>query len=72
MKARKILVLAAASALVLAACGGSDSDSGGSDSGGALAGIFTERDVLRRVVALGFPPEGTAVADVMTVDVVAV
>ena len=45
-------------------------DSGGSDSGGALAGIFTERDVLRRVVALGFPPEGTAVADVMTVDVV--
>lgn len=34
--------------------------------GGALAGIFTERDMLRRVVADGRDPTETAVADVMT------
>lgn len=38
--------------------------------GGRLVGIFTERDVLRRVVADRRAPERTAVADVMTTDVV--
>lgn len=35
-----------------------------------LVGIFTERDVLRRVVAEGRSPEATPVCDVMTRDVV--
>lgn len=35
-----------------------------------LVGIFTERDVLRRVVGAGLAPERTHVADVMTTDVV--
>jgi CBS domain-containing protein len=34
--------------------------------GGRLAGIFTERDVLRRVVAEGRDPRQTLVHDVMT------
>ena len=34
--------------------------------GNALAGIFTERDVLRRVVAAGRDPATTPVRDVMT------
>ena len=33
---------------------------------GGLVGIFTERDVLMRVVAAGRTPESTSVADVMT------
>lgn len=33
---------------------------------GQLAGIFTERDVLTRVVAAGRAPDATSVADVMT------
>jgi CBS domain-containing protein len=33
---------------------------------GRLVGIFTERDVLRRVVAVGVDPATTPVADVMT------
>lgn len=37
--------------------------------GHGLAGIFTERDVLRRVVAAGRVPECTPVAEVMTADV---
>lgn len=37
---------------------------------GQLVGIFTERDVLRRVVADGRPPDDTPVAAVMTADVV--
>lgn len=37
---------------------------------GSLVGIFTERDVLRRVVADGRPPEDTRVAAVMTSTVV--
>lgn len=36
------------------------------DAKGALLGIFTERDVLRRVVAESKDPERTSVADVMT------
>jgi CBS domain-containing protein len=36
---------------------------------GMLAGIFTERDVLRRVVVPGRPPAGTTVAEVMTTPV---
>ena len=36
----------------------------------ALLGIFTERDILRRVVAVGLPPESTKVADVFTRDIV--
>ena len=38
--------------------------------GGRLVGIFTERDVLRRVVGSRRPPERTAVAEVMTREVV--
>src|SRR5262245_3405312 len=33
-----------------------------------LSGIFTERDVLTRVVARGLDPERTALSDVMTRD----
>jgi CBS domain-containing protein len=36
---------------------------------GQIAGIFTERDVLRRVVGAGVNPKTTLVADVMTRDV---
>jgi CBS domain-containing protein len=35
-----------------------------------ISGIFTERDVLRRVVALGRPPESTSVECVMTRSVI--
>jgi len=38
--------------------------------GGRLVGIFTERDVLRRVVGARRPPERTAVGAVMTRDVI--
>lgn len=34
--------------------------------GGRLAGIFTERDAVFRVIATGRSPEATALADVMT------
>jgi CBS domain-containing protein len=37
---------------------------------GSLLGIFTERDILRRVVAAGLPPDSTKVSDVFTPDVV--
>jgi CBS domain-containing protein len=40
------------------------------DEAHALLGIFTERDILRRVVAAGLPPETTRVADVFTRDIV--
>jgi len=40
------------------------------DEANALLGIFTERDILRRVVAAGLPPETTKVADVFTSDIV--
>ena len=40
------------------------------DEAGALLGIFTERDILRRVVAANLSPETTKVADVFTRDVV--
>jgi CBS domain-containing protein len=36
---------------------------------GQIAGIFTERDVLRRVVGAGVDPRTTRLADVMTRDV---
>jgi CBS domain-containing protein len=36
------------------------------DGDGRLAGIFTERDVLTRVVAPGLDPSAVAVGDVMT------
>jgi len=39
------------------------------DGNGGLLGIFTERDVLRRVVAKSLDPEQTAVGDVMTKNV---
>jgi CBS domain-containing protein len=39
-------------------------------SGGRLVGIFTERDVLRRIVADRRSPEATPVREVMTDDVV--
>src|SRR5256714_4217590 len=39
--------------------------------GGRLAGIFTERDILRRVVAQRLDPAVTRVADVMTTPVTA-
>lgn len=38
--------------------------------GDRLAGIFTERDVLRRVVGAGLDPAATAVQSVMTTGVV--
>jgi len=37
---------------------------------GKLAGIFTERDLMRRVVAHDLPPATTAVRDVMTTELV--
>lgn len=37
--------------------------------GGSLVGIFTERDILRRVVAAGCDPAGTRVGDVMSAPV---
>ena len=37
---------------------------------GTVAGIFTERDLLRRVVALGREPRQTPIADVMSHPVV--
>lgn len=40
--------------------------------GERLAGIFTERDVLRRVVGAGVDPKIMRVADVMTVNVMTV
>lgn len=40
--------------------------------GGRLAGIFTERDVLRRVVESHRDPEETPVSEVMTRDVVVI
>src|SRR4029079_13887617 len=40
------------------------------DDTNARLGIFTERDILRRVVAAGLPPETTKVADVFTRDIV--
>ncbi len=41
------------------------------DGEGAIAGMFTERDVLRRVVAAGKDPATTLVRDVMTTEVLA-
>lgn len=40
------------------------------DGDDAVVGIFTERDVLRRVVAAGVDPNTAKVADVMTAKVV--
>lgn len=40
--------------------------------GGRLAGIFTERDVLTRVVAAQLDPQTTPVTKVMTADVITV
>lgn len=40
--------------------------------GGRLVGIFTERDVLRRVVGAGVDPKRALVADVMTSGVITV
>lgn len=37
---------------------------------GTLAGIFTERDLMRRVVAVDRPPGATAVRDVMTTSLI--
>lgn len=36
------------------------------DAGERLLGIFTERDLLRRVVSAGRDPDKTAISDVMT------
>ena len=40
------------------------------DDSGSLLGIFTERDILRRVVVAGLPPDTTKVSEVFTRDVV--
>ena len=40
--------------------------------GGRLVGIFTERDVLRRVVGAGLDPNRSCVADVMTQGVITI
>ena len=37
---------------------------------GALQGVFTERDILRRVVAAGRDPQSTPVREVMTAPVI--
>jgi CBS domain-containing protein len=39
---------------------------------GRLVGIFTERDVLRRVVGVGLDPSQALVADVMTTGVITI
>ena len=39
---------------------------------GRLAGIFTERDALVRVLARGLDPDATSVAEVMTADPVTI
>jgi CBS domain-containing protein len=39
---------------------------------GEPVGIFTERDVLRRVVSPGLPPSSTSVGDVMSREVIVV
>ena len=39
---------------------------------GQLVGIFTERDVLRRVVGDGVDPKRTLVSDVMTANVITI
>jgi CBS domain-containing protein len=36
------------------------------DSGGVLVGLFSERDLMTRVVTPGLDPDGTAVSSVMT------
>jgi CBS domain-containing protein len=41
-------------------------------SGRKIAGVFTERDLLKRVVAAGRDPATTAVSEVMTRDVITV
>lgn len=38
--------------------------------GGTLVGVFSERDIMARVVAPGLDPESTTVAKVMTRDIV--
>ena len=38
--------------------------------GGQLVGVFSERDVMARVVATGLDPDGTPVGVVMTKDIV--
>jgi CBS domain-containing protein len=40
--------------------------------GGKLVGIFTERDVLRRVVGAGLDPKQALVADVMSAGVITI
>ena len=40
--------------------------------GAKLIGIFTERDVLRRVVGAGVDPKSSTVADVMTTGVITI
>lgn len=40
--------------------------------GGRLVGIFTERDVLRRVVGAGVDPKRSQVSEVMTADVITI
>lgn len=41
------------------------------DREGRVVGMFTERDILRRVVALGRDPASTTIAEVMTAEVMA-
>lgn len=40
--------------------------------GAAIVGLFTERDLLKRVVAEGLDPDSTPVRDVMTTDIITV
>ncbi|MDO8543722.1 MAG: CBS domain-containing protein [Opitutaceae bacterium] len=40
--------------------------------GGRLVGVFTERDVLRRVVGAGVDPKTSKVSEVMTPDVITI
>ena len=38
------------------------------DQAGAIIGIFTERDIMGRLVAAGLPADDTTVAEIMTPD----
>jgi CBS domain-containing protein len=40
--------------------------------GGRIAGIFTERDVLRRVVGAGLDPKRSLVSDVMSTGIITI
>jgi CBS domain-containing protein len=70
-KGREVVSVDAASTVLQAARRMNERGIGGLvvTESGRMVGIFTERDVLRRVVADGRQPERTSVRDVMTAPV---